>query len=237
MGDRKTLRTMSFFKASNLGRTSKVCRKVEDLGSGFSGGFRNFDFLRSQSDDSRLDFGSSDTTIGKSWCFILSLWKLAKQASSEELGRAVGNLETDFLFASRNVDSLTWCCEGFLFSDKGWNRQVSRIDHSWWPWSFTPSPNFVEFHILVDFLRDLLGCNHASCVCLLSVVKLWPHSPCCRKPVTRVCEHWQRHGGAGWQFQIAWRNKITCVNYKRNFPGFGAERSCDLGQENYHTSR
>ena len=38
-GDLKTLGKMPFFSPPNLGRTSKVCRKVEDLLSGFSGAF------------------------------------------------------------------------------------------------------------------------------------------------------------------------------------------------------
>lgn len=96
-----------FFKAPNLGRTSKVCRKVEDLlGSGFSGGFRNFDFLE-------VAIGRFKAWLWQFWydwkklMFYIVLVEVAKQASSEELGRAVGHLETDsFFLRAWKVDSL-----------------------------------------------------------------------------------------------------------------------------------
>ena len=169
-GDLKTLGKMPFFSPPNLGRTSKVCRKVEDLLSGFSGAFTT-----------RASWfplwGRNLTIQGLTLAVLIRLleevdvWilvEVATQASSEELGRAVGASRLLPFFSSRKAERLIhWCsscCEGFLFSDKVWNRQVSGIDHSWWPSSFTPSPNFVEFHILVDFLQYFLGCNHASCV-------------------------------------------------------------------------
>ena len=78
-------------------------------------------------------------------------------------------------------------------------------------------------------------------VCFLSVVKLWPYSPCFRKPVMRVCEHWQRRAGGGWfkPLQIA-SQKHTATprefTNETNLRGFGAERSCDLGEENHGES-